>query len=130
MFWVNELLNRKQIYRALHVLKNIGKEPEDELSKVFCITTNSELREYIGEHLKKQNKLEERCLNLAHFLDLILRNTLLTSRFKLPEESIDCLDKQDAQWKAEVAAKLFLRTFGKQNMCNQCTLKFIIKMFV
>lgn len=116
MLWVNELLNRKQIFRALHVLKNIKKEPEEELSRVFFVTTNSELREYIGEYLKKQNKLEEKYSNLAHFLDLILKNTLLTSRFKLPEESISCLDKQNNQWKAEVAAKLFLRTHGKKTI--------------
>lgn len=112
MLWVNELLNRKQIFRALHVLKNTRKDPEEELSNVFCTTINSELREYIGEHLKKQNKLDERLLYLEHFLNLIVKNTLLTSRFKLPEESIDCLDKQDAHWKAQVAAKLFLRTYG------------------
>lgn len=113
MLWVNELLNRKQIFRALHVLRNIKKDPVEELSKVLFSTTNSGLRDYIGEYLKKDNKIEEKTLHLAHFLDLILRNTLLTSRFKLPEESIECLDKQATQWKAEVAAKLFLRTYGK-----------------
>lgn len=110
--WVNELLSRKQIFRVIHVLKNIKKDPEEELSKIFYITTNSGLRDYIGEHLKKENRLEEKCLHLAHFLDLILKNTLLTSRFKLPEESLECLDRQNAQWKAEVSAKLFLRTYG------------------
>lgn len=94
-------------------MKNIQKDPEEELLRIFIHTTSSELREYIGDYLKKQNKLIEQFSHLACFLDLILRNTLLTSRFKLPEESIDCLDKQDEQWKSEVATKLFLRTNGK-----------------
>ncbi|CAH1169832.1 unnamed protein product [Phaedon cochleariae] len=108
--WVKELLDRKQIFKVSHVLKNIGVDPQEELSKVFFTTTNTEMREYIGNHLKSQNKLDDNLLQLWQFLDLMLKNNLLVSKYRLSEDSIECLHKQNPQWKAEISAKLFLRT--------------------
>nr|XP_023027706.1 spatacsin [Leptinotarsa decemlineata] len=108
--WVKELLDRKQIFRVSHILKNIGVDPQEELSKVFYKTTNVELREYIGNHLVTQNGLEEHLKQLWKFLDLISRNNLLISKYKLPEDSVECLHQQKSEWKSDIAAKLFLRT--------------------
>ncbi|XP_072396296.1 spatacsin [Diabrotica undecimpunctata] len=108
--WVKELLDRKQIFRVSHILTNIGVDPQEELSKVFCSTTNIELREYIGNHLKSHNKLDENLQQLWHFLDVILKNNVLISKWKLTESSIDCLNKQEHEWKSQIASKLFLRT--------------------
>lgn len=113
MIWVKELLVRKQIFRVSHVLQNIGIDPNEELLKVFYSTTNKELREYIGNHLKNQNKLDDKMQLLWHFLALIVDNNVLISKYKFSNESIENLDNQNAEWKAEVASKLFLRTYGE-----------------
>nr|CAI5834397.1 unnamed protein product [Callosobruchus analis] len=108
--WVNELLDRKQIFRISHILNNIGIDPATKLQNVFYTTSDSELREYIGNHLKNSKNLDERLSNLWHFLELILQNNVLVSKQKLSKENIECLEKQDDEWKSEIAAKLFLRT--------------------
>ncbi|XP_018577700.1 spatacsin [Anoplophora glabripennis] len=108
--WVSELLDRKQIFRVSHVLKNIRLDPDKELLNVFFTTTKKDLREYIGNHLKKLNELTEDIQQLWYFLNLILDNNVLISKYKLLEDSIDCLNKQSIEWKQEIAAKLFLRT--------------------
>ncbi|KAG5898668.1 hypothetical protein JTB14_005427 [Gonioctena quinquepunctata] len=109
--WVKELLDRKQIFRVSHILKNIEVNPQEELSKVFYTTTNADLREYIGNHLQSQSQLEEGLQRLWNFLDLILNNNLLISKYRLSADSIECLDKQPSEWKAEIAVKIFLRTY-------------------
>ncbi|CAH2009110.1 unnamed protein product [Acanthoscelides obtectus] len=109
--WVKELLDRKQIFRISHILNNIGIDPNTELQNVFYTTADSELREYIGNHLKNLKKLDERLSNLWHFLDLVLKNNALVSKQKLSKDSIECLENQDSEWKSEIAAKLFLRTY-------------------
>ncbi|KAJ8924490.1 hypothetical protein NQ315_007287 [Exocentrus adspersus] len=110
LLWVRELLDRKQIFRASHVLKNIGLEPNKELLDVFRTTTQTDLREYIGNHLKKSSELSDEVQQSWHFLDLILDNNVLVSKYKLGKDSLECLDGQSRQWKEEIAAKLFLRT--------------------
>ncbi|KAJ8963130.1 hypothetical protein NQ318_018595 [Aromia moschata] len=111
MNWVRELLERKQIFRVSHVLKNIGEDPDKKLTDTFYSTTNQDLREYIGTYLKRCNKLENSMQQLWDFLNLILDNVVLILHNKFSEASIQCLDKQSDEWKSEVAAKLFLRTY-------------------
>ncbi|XP_057655737.1 spatacsin [Diorhabda carinulata] len=109
--WVNDLLNRKQIFRVSHILSNIGINPQEELSKIFCNTVNRELREYIGNHLKNQSKLDDNLLHLWHFLEIILNNSLVMSKWKLEKNSIECLKNQESSWKSKIAVKLFLRSY-------------------
>lgn len=112
---MSELLDRKQIFRVSHVLKNIKLDPDKELLRVFLTTTKKDLREYIGNHLKKLNELTEDVQQLWCFLNLILDNNVLVSKYKLSEDSIDCLNKQSVEWKQEIAVKLFLRTHSKSH---------------
>lgn len=105
-------MERKQIFRASHVLKNIGIDSGVEFSKIFYTTVNRNLRDYIGSHLAKIGQLDENLQQLWTFLNLILENAITISKYKLPEESVDCLDKQSESFKSEVATVLFLRTEG------------------
>lgn len=113
LVWVDELLERQQIFRASHILKNIGLVPADELSLIFCKTTNKSLREYIGNHLMGQNALAENYFQLWHFMELILKNDVPISA---NVESIEWLDKQSEEWKAEIATRLFLIKQGRKNL--------------
>ncbi|CAH0552154.1 unnamed protein product [Brassicogethes aeneus] len=114
LLWVDELLTRKQIFKACHILNNIKLDPNGELEKIFYSTNNKDLRDYIGNHLVKNEKLGDDLVSLWHLLELILKNNILISKFKLPEESLKCLDGQEESWKNEIAAKLFLRTQDMQ----------------
>lgn len=113
LIWVDELLSRKQIFRASHILKNIGLNPEAELEKIFYSTSNKELRDYIGQHLEKNEKLSDKNSSLWHLLELILKNNILISKYKLEDTSLKYLDNRDDNCKHEIAAKLFIRTHGK-----------------
>ncbi|XP_060523228.1 spatacsin [Cylas formicarius] len=108
--WVNELLERKQIFRVSHILKNIDVNPVPELVKVFRNTNKKDLRDYIGGYLQKSGHLTEDMKNLWHFLDVILKNSIFTVRSRLREDSIHCLDEKTHIWKNEMACKLILRT--------------------
>ncbi|XP_044265423.1 spatacsin-like isoform X2 [Tribolium madens] len=108
--WVHELLDRKQIFRASHVLTNIGIDPGAEFSKIFYTTSNKNMREYIGNHLMKIEKLDETLQQLWTFLNLILENAITISKYKLPTESLECLDKHSEGFKAEVATVLLMKT--------------------
>ncbi|XP_072747233.1 spatacsin [Anoplolepis gracilipes] len=49
--WVSELLNKKQVYRASHILKNMGK---DSVEYIFAVSTKSKdsiLRNYLCEYM-------------------------------------------------------------------------------
>ncbi|KAJ8927655.1 hypothetical protein NQ314_019857 [Rhamnusium bicolor] len=87
LVWVRELLDRKQIFRVCHVLKNIEVDPEEELVNVFYTTTNKDLREYIGNHLKKLDKLDDNISHLWRFLELILNNNVLISKYREKNKS-------------------------------------------
>ncbi|EFA05905.1 spatacsin [Tribolium castaneum] len=108
--WVHELLDRKQIFRASHVLSNIGIDPGVEFSKIFYTTSSKSMREYIGNHLVKIDKLEENLQQLWTFLNLILENAISISKYKLSTESLECLDKHGEGFKAEVATVLLMNT--------------------
>ncbi|KAL6426524.1 hypothetical protein ACFW04_009151 [Cataglyphis niger] len=49
--WVSELLNKKQVYRASHILRNMGK---DSVEYIFAVSTKSKdsaLRNYLCEYM-------------------------------------------------------------------------------
>ncbi|GAB1864875.1 Spatacsin [Camponotus japonicus] len=49
--WVGELLNKKQVYRASHILRNMGK---DSVEYIFTVSTKSKdaaLRNYLCEYM-------------------------------------------------------------------------------
>lgn len=95
------------------MLKNIRLDPNMELLNVFLTTTKKDLREYIGNHLKKLNELNDDIQQLWGFLNLILDNSVLVSKYKLLEDSIHCLNKQSVEWKQDISSKLFLRTHSE-----------------
>ncbi|KAL6259083.1 hypothetical protein P5V15_009005 [Pogonomyrmex californicus] len=49
--WVNELLNKKQVYRASHILKNMGKDPVEYIFAVSIKSKDSVLRNYLSEYM-------------------------------------------------------------------------------
>jgi hypothetical protein len=111
--WVHELLVSKQIFKASHVLNNINVDSKKEFSKIFYASVDGDLREYIGKHLQKGDGLERNLQELWCFLNLILENENLIPECNLPLKSIECLDKQNDNYKSEIATILFLRTDGK-----------------
>ncbi|CAG9762324.1 unnamed protein product [Ceutorhynchus assimilis] len=110
LLWVDELLNRKLIFRVFTILQNIDRDPITELQNMFRKTTSSDRREYIGNHLKTRDGLPKYLEQLWTFLDIIRENKVLTHHDNLLEDSIESLKAQDDGWKERVAAKLFLTT--------------------
>lgn len=110
--WVDELLNREMIFRTTSILENIGLDPIYELQNIFCKTTKTSLREYIGNHLKNQNALSPEYEQLWTFLNIIISNKVLIHHNTLVNDSIETLEKKSDEWKEHTACKLFLSTQG------------------
>ncbi|XP_039304859.1 spatacsin isoform X2 [Solenopsis invicta] len=49
--WVNELLNKKQVYRASHILKNMGKDPNEYIFAASIKSKDPLLRNYLCEYM-------------------------------------------------------------------------------
>ncbi|XP_011684393.1 PREDICTED: spatacsin [Wasmannia auropunctata] len=49
--WVNELLNKKQVYRASHILNNMGKDPVEHIFAVSVKSKEPLLRDYLCEYM-------------------------------------------------------------------------------
>lgn len=49
--WIQELLNKCQVFRASHILKNVGKDPTEYISNVCVKSKEPVLREYLANYL-------------------------------------------------------------------------------
>ncbi|XP_076375987.1 spatacsin isoform X2 [Megalopta genalis] len=49
--WIMELLQKRQIYRASHILKNMEKDPVEYIFKVCVNSKDSVIRNYLSEYL-------------------------------------------------------------------------------
>ncbi|XP_030752680.1 LOW QUALITY PROTEIN: spatacsin [Sitophilus oryzae] len=110
LIWVDELLDRKLIFRVSSILHAIDLDPVHELQKVFYTTKIKDLREYIGSHLRKINKLPCDYEKLWIFLEILTQSKGVSSS----DESIEGLDHKSGSWKEETAAKLFIDTHDKR----------------
>lgn len=113
--WFKELLERKQVHRASHILNNINLDATKELTNVFCETENKELREYIGDHLLKSRKLDPLLKNSWVLLNGIQadENLFLSLAEKQYSANINGILNLDCDLKSNIAVVLFFKTYGK-----------------
>ncbi|XP_043488145.1 spatacsin [Polistes fuscatus] len=57
--WIRELINKCQVHRASHILKNIGKDPTEHIFKVCIKTKEPFLREYLCDYMINVNGFNE-----------------------------------------------------------------------
>lgn len=86
-----------------------------ELTKVFCETENPELREYVGAHLSKNGKLEDRINNYWVLLTIIEQNDEMFNKVirKYGHLNVHIIEKMSMSEKSETAIFLFFMTYGK-----------------
>lgn len=115
MKWVLELLVRKQIFKASHILSNINVEPFLELTKVFCKTEDSDLREYIGAHLVRNGKLEDGMNNCWMLLTIIEKNEEMYGKLieKYGHLNVYVIEHMNFDEQNETATFLFFATYGE-----------------
>ncbi|XP_048514375.1 spatacsin [Athalia rosae] len=58
--WIDELLAKQQVFRATHIIKNMGKDPAERINSVCVNSTDPKLRDYLCHHLQKIDGLTER----------------------------------------------------------------------
>lgn len=106
---------RKQIFRATHILNNIGLDPFIELTKVFCKTEERGLREYIGQHLLKHEKLESSLKDCWILLNNLESNEILLTSFRNDNHSINIktILTLDSHLRSKIAATLFFINYGE-----------------
>ncbi|XP_011500198.1 PREDICTED: spatacsin [Ceratosolen solmsi marchali] len=58
--WVSSLLKKKQVHRASHILKNVGKIPLDYIRAACLKCKEPSLRDYMAKHVELSFNAEER----------------------------------------------------------------------
>ncbi|XP_046417666.1 spatacsin isoform X2 [Neodiprion fabricii] len=56
--WVKELLDKQQVFRATHILKNAGKNPKEYITVICINSRDQKLRDYLVQHLRKIDGLQ------------------------------------------------------------------------
>lgn len=113
--WVYQLLDQRQIFKASHILSNIGLDPPDQLSNILLETNNKQLRDYIAEHLAKNGKLESALLNTWNFIKAIEDSHVILPQINedITQTSIQKIDQKSREWKSQIATVLFFNNYGK-----------------
>lgn len=113
--WFKELLDRKQIHRASHILNNINLDATKELTNIFCETENKELREYIGDHLLKSRKLDPLLKNCWVLLNGIEsdEDLFLSLAERQRSLSVSEIVNFDCDLKGNVAVALYFKNYGE-----------------
>lgn len=119
--WVAELLGRKQIFRAAHILSNINVDPFVEFIEIFCQTEDKELREYLGNHVVKNGKLDDQLHQSWILLDVLAgvdakdHYTELVNKYG--SLNVSKINKLDCDYKYKIATEIFIQNYGKKNLC-------------
>ncbi|GJQ78510.1 hypothetical protein Trydic_g11624 [Trypoxylus dichotomus] len=111
--WILDLLLRKQIYRAMHIFGNMGADPFKEMLTIFLDTSYKELRQILGNHLLKHEKLDESHINNWHLLSAIENqfDILMALNKKYISVNLKCIDQESDDWRSNIGTELFFRTF-------------------
>lgn len=112
-----QLLLRKQIFRASHVVTNIKLDPTEEFTQVFVNTFDDDLRDYLGDYLDKLKKLKGNHVETWNLLNTLKKNRLYLQNFIEHFESlnIETLEKKSFDWKCEIGTTLFFKIYGESN---------------
>ncbi|XP_047365730.1 spatacsin isoform X2 [Vespa velutina] len=57
--WIRELINKCQVYRASHILKNMGKDPTKYISEVCIKSKEPVLRDYLANYMISSNGFDD-----------------------------------------------------------------------
>lgn len=113
--WFKELLSRKQIHRATHILNNIDLDAFKELVKVFCETEDRDLREYVGDHLLKNEKMDVQLKDSWILLKGIESDEQFVNLFNEKEcgLNINNILNLNCDFKSNIAVAVFFTSYGK-----------------
>lgn len=113
--WAKELLERKQVHRASHILNNINLDANEELANMFCETEDKELREYIGDYLLNSRKLDPLLKNCWVLFNGIQsdENLFLSLAEKHCSVNISGILSLDCDLKSNLAVVLYFKNYGK-----------------
>lgn len=113
--WVLDLLLRKQTYRVTHILQNMGIDSFAEMLTIFLETCCKELRQNVGNHLIKHEKLSESLINNWSLLSAIENqpDILMPLSEKWISLNLKCINEQTDEWRNAVGTEIFFKTFSK-----------------
>ncbi|KAI4467375.1 hypothetical protein MML48_2g00007702 [Holotrichia oblita] len=111
--WILDLLLRKQTYRVMHIFENLGADPFMEMLTIFLDTSCKELRQIVGNHLIKHQKLSEIHINNWHLLTAIESQSdiLTTLNEKYISVNLKCINQQSDEWRSNMGTELLFRIF-------------------
>ncbi|XP_011147988.1 spatacsin [Harpegnathos saltator] len=90
--WINELLNKRQVYRASHILKNIGKDPVEYIFASSIKSRDPLLRNYLCEYMMKVNGFENKHISAWNIIKSI---TQYEKKYKVQNGLSSCICVDD-----------------------------------
>ncbi|KAB0803687.1 hypothetical protein PPYR_00657 [Photinus pyralis] len=111
--WILELLKRQQIFKASHLFTNINLDPIEEFTKIFLETCNPTLRDYLGNHLSKSERLSSTDMDTWKLLQIVMdkQEFLLDFPYNVSELNINYFNGQAYDWKCKIGTQLFFKSF-------------------
>ncbi|XP_015111289.1 spatacsin isoform X2 [Diachasma alloeum] len=88
--WIGELLGKKQIHRASHILQKVGKDPIVYIAEICTKSRDPELRDYLANHVLKNKGFSEEQIDAWEIIKCIKKyETIQLSRDTLDGHSIE-----------------------------------------
>lgn len=83
----------------------------EEIMKIFKITINKDLRDYLGNHLISIGKMDNDTSHCWHLLTNITNNNVFINEEHQNINLNYVMEKSD-DWKCEIGSELFFITYG------------------
>lgn len=93
----------------------MGADPFTEMVTIFLETCCKELRQNVGNHLMKHEKLSNSYINNWYLLSAIENQSdiLMAMKEKHISVNLKCIGQQSDEWRNNIGTELFFRTYGK-----------------
>lgn len=114
--WINELLNKRQVHKASHILKNVGKNPSEFICTVCLKCREPTLRNYLAHHLIIINGFEEEqfeALELINWIEEHEKNHKLEGEL-ISHKSLENVINLSPDIKKCIYVELYFESFNSK----------------
>ncbi|XP_063995284.1 spatacsin [Diachasmimorpha longicaudata] len=115
--WIGELLMKKQIHRASHILQKVGKDPIVYITDICIKSRDPELRDYLASHVLKHEGFSEDQIDAWELIKCIKKyETIQLSRDTLDGHSIEKISIEEmlnlpSHIKTPLLTELYFHTY-------------------
>ncbi|XP_046739690.1 spatacsin isoform X2 [Diprion similis] len=129
--WVKELLDKQQVFRATHIIKNVGKNPKEYINFICINSRDQKLRDYLVQHLRKINGLQESELKAWQLFNIMndYKARYLVENDPITNKSIEEIIQMPEDVKTILYTDLYFHTFQAElaeNLSSQIVWDYLL----